>query len=55
MLLVGPAELHDHCPELTLTMAAVERTLFSYMEGAQLSRGMLFEYPCHCRACHLPA
>jgi len=39
MLLVGPAELHYHCPELTLTMAAMERTLFSYMEILLLHGG----------------
>lgn len=33
MVRVGARELNDLCPDLTLTVAALERTLFAYIEG----------------------
>lgn len=39
MVLLGPRALHELCPDLTLTMAATERALFSYAEALLMHAG----------------
>ena len=41
MIAVGSREMMQACPELTLTVAATERTLFNYICGVSSSLGML--------------
>ena len=47
MVLLGPVHMHELSPELTLSMAAIERTLFSYIETLRLHTGGTKAGSCH--------